>query len=898
MMLDFKQPIFQNGIKRLVKYIFTLIALTANVCLLHAITNRPEYGIHIQTYPHQPTEFTTIALDNDQPIEIGKKDLRLEMDIWAYPINPLGSICRVLSDNGSHVDLMYSVGDDSADRYPMLVLGDKDVMQSTPIQCGEWVHVAITMSPTSGKVTIDYDGEVSEAVYDEFKGTRSVRINVGLCRLPDFLLFDVASIAVKDVSIYRGSKEIRHWKMERHAGNVCYDEIAQAPATVDNAHWIIDEAVTWKKIHTAEFPYFPSVAFDPRVATFYLAYRGDPSLYIYHATEGATDTIITKGGEYAAIYPNQLIYITQFHQLLSYNLDEDIFSAFDPISHCWESNRKSTKEHGYWNNTIVYNPADSALVSFGGYGFYHYNNTLLRSYPYSDKPQRAVTLDSINPRYACSSALVDSILYIFGGRGCPSGRQELSPRNYYDMYAVNLNNDRVTKLWGDNTQPLPGGQDFIVGENMIYNRDENCMYIWGTLNGGTLFRVDMATGRFEEVSLPMSASLKAQTLYCNLYYSAPQKSFYSVMINSDVNGASTVNIYQLDYPPVPVASLALDPITPRKNESSSATKIVIILVSLLAIALAATLYIMARRRHNDDEDTAEHLNTPAPCDLPDTTTAAEPDDTPSPAQTPTAETEAVRTDERTETVPARPHYDLTTSSIRFLGGFRVFDSNSQDITPQFTPTLKQLLILLVLYTGKNPMGIPNNKLLSILWGDKEEEAAKNTRNVYMSRLRNLLSQIGNVTIQTHNGFRNISFGPGTTCDYLEALRLFSESDNSTDGENIDRLLELLFNGVMLPNVELDYVDNFKSSFSNDTLDLLSGLIQKPELSNSLKLKIADTLFQHDFINEDALRIKCQILHAQGRTGVAQTVYKSFCKEYKSIVGSDYPVSLTDIINNN
>lgn len=229
-----------------------------------------------------------------------------------------------------------------------------------------------------------------------------------------------------------------------------------------------------------------------------------------------------------------------------------------------------------------------------------------------------------------------------------------------------------------------------------------------------------------------------------------------------------------------------------------------------------------------------------------------------------------------------------------MGGFRVFDSKGEDITPLFTPTLKQLLILLVLYTGKNPMGIPNNKLLSLLWNDKEEEAAKNNRNVYMSRLRNLLSQIGDVTIQTHNGFRNICFGNGTMCDYLEAIRLFSDNN----GENLDRLLELLFNGMMLPNVELDYVDSFKSNFSNHTLDLLSGLIQQPELPNSLKLKIADTLFQHDYINEDALCVKCGILHAQGRTGVAQAVYTSFCKEYKSIIGSDYPHTLTDVINNN
>ncbi len=872
--------------KRILSLLLIIISI-APLCSLQAKGQDPDYGLRIQSYPAETSEFTTILLDNGNPIDTRQKDIRLEMDIWAYPENTLGSICRILSDNGSNVDLMYSVGDNYV-RYPMLVIGDKDITQTTPIEYAEWAHVTITVSPSTGKVSLDYNGEVSETEYPAFKGTKSVRIAAGLCKLSDYLLFDVASVAVKDVTMYRGSKKIRFWKMERHDGDVCYDEINNAPATVENANWIIDEAASWKKIYTAEFPYFPSIAFDPRVSTFYLAYLDDKSLYVFHATEGATDTIRTKGGEFVATYPNQLIYITQRHQLLSYNLDEDIYSAFDPVKQSWDSNRKSTKEHGYWNNTIVYNPEDSSLISFGGYGYYHYNNTLLRSYPYSNNAQSAVTLKDIHPRYSCSSVLVDSIMYLFGGRGCPSGRQELAPRNYYDMYAVNIHTNQVKKLWGDNIPPLGKGKDFVPGENMIYEKDSNSMYIWGTLNGGTLFKADMETGKFEEMSLPMNASLKAQTLYCNLYYSSSQKSFYSVMINSDVKGTSVVNIYQLDYPPVSVASL-IQTVVPDKKDSYTG-----LIIAIIAATMAiAGLFVVKRRLKNkpvlpdmqDAEASApEAKKAPVtdieiqPCQEPQTATGIQP----------------AIPNKPIEPTPAPAYYDLEKGCVRFLGGFRVFDSKGEDITPLFTPTLKQLLILLVLYTGKNPMGIPNNKLLSLLWNDKEEEAAKNNRNVYMSRLRNLLSQRGDVTIQTHNGFRNICFGNGTMCDYLEAIRLFSDNN----GENLDRLLELLFNGMMLPNVELDYVDSFKSNFSNHTLDLLSGLIQQPELPNSLKLKIADTLFQHDYINEDALCVKCGILHAQGRTGVAQAVYTSFCKEYKSIIGSDYPHTLTDVINNN
>lgn len=376
------------------------------------------------------------------------------------------------------------------------------------------------------------------------------------------------------------------------------------------------------------------------------------------------------------------------------------------------------------------------------------------------------------------------------------------------------------------------------------------------------------------MSLPAHANIDSQTLYTNLYYSPEQKSLYSVIVNSEISGESTVNIFRIDYPPIPVSSLAQYDIT---ADSGSKYGWLLWVMGCVIIAAIAAGFFIVRRRRSVHAVPAPEQEIAAPAEAAPAADTAEPKP---------IKLKSVKTAPDSEL-----HYDLSRGSVRFFGGFRVFDKNGEDITPQFTPTLKQLLILLVLYTGKNPMGIPNNKLLSLLWSDKEEEAAKNNRNVYMSRLRNLLTLIGDVTIQTHNGFRNICFGEGTVCDYLESLKLFDESD----GENLDRLLELLFNGMMLPNVELDYVDSFKSDFSNKTLDLLSSLLKQEELPDSLKMKIADTLFQHDFINEDALRIKCRLLHKQGRTGVAQSVYASFCKEYRSLMDTDYPHSLIDII---
>ena len=86
-----------------------------------------------------------------------------------------------------------------------------------------------------------------------------------------------------------------------------------------NPHWIIDQYITWNKLYSATFNSSLSIAFDPNIGTFYMA-TDKNNLYVYHLGEKKTDTISIKGGEIASNYPNQLVFIPDQNQLLSYIL--------------------------------------------------------------------------------------------------------------------------------------------------------------------------------------------------------------------------------------------------------------------------------------------------------------------------------------------------------------------------------------------------------------------------------------------------------------------------------------------------------------------------------------------------------------------------------------------------
>lgn len=171
------------------------------------------------------------------------------------------------------------------------------------------------------------------------------------------------------------------------------------------------------------------------------------------------------------------------------------------------------------------------------------------------------------------------------------------------------------------------------------------------------------------------------------------------------------------------------------------------------------------------------------------------------------------------------YYDRTRSAINLLGCFSVYDKEGNDITSSFTPRLKHLLILLVLYTEKSPQGILSSRITEILWPDKEEVSARNNRNVSLRKLRVLLENIGDVSIVTENNFLRVNWGDEVFCDYHTLLKCIRDYRKCENEEVLDRILELLLCGPLLPNTILDWLDNFKDSFSSSSIDLLRNLLE-------------------------------------------------------------------------
>jgi hypothetical protein len=142
-------------------------------------------------------------------------------------------------------------------------------------------------------------------------------------------------------------------------------------------------------------------------------------------------------------------------------------------------------------------------------------------------------------------------------------------------------------------------------------------------------------------------------------------------------------------------------------------------------------------------------------------------------------------------------------------------------------------------------------------------------------------------------------GDDVYCDYREALLLMKqlkEKTNRTQKE-IKKLVAIALTGEMLPNLQIEWVDQFKAEFANELIDILLDIAkQKTSTISQERIDLADAIFIHDSLNEDALKLKCSALVKMGKNGLAKAAYSSFVKEYSVLFGAKFKYSFGQIIS--
>lgn len=723
----------------------------------------------------------------------------------------------------------------------------------------EWFHVTFQLDSEQQHVEISING-VSKKASIDFDEDDRFDILFGISKATPFQSTDVCPMTIKNIQIYdHNEKMVRNWLLSKHIFNETYDEIEGAVAVVDNPKWLIDAHLSWEEVSHLRLNTFYGAVSNENTGELFFVDKN--SIVRYNLNTNEIDSVPYKGGNpYRQLNEKHVVYNAYTNEIWSYNLDDPGISKFSFSSQKWSDNPMQMAESNFGHHNKFISPVDSSLVAILGYGQYRYNSTVFNYDPVNNSWNKFDRSNQIEPRYLAATGLLnDDTLLVFGGYGSKTGRQELSPGAYNDLYSLDLNTLQFNKMLNYEPPEVP----FVPAENLIIDDDSTSFYTLVFDNSKYSSTIKLAKfGIYESTQFIYPDSIiydfQDTDSWSYLYLNKKLRKLFAVTTNK-----SDVKIYSMAYPPL-VPDDVYQKVKPKKQKAigKSSNPLLLLALALIVLILVLAYFYDKRKRKAviNDERNSEPVSY---------------------------EKQMYR---KVETVKK--------SSVLFLGGFQIYSESGVDITSDFSPMLKQLFLIIFFNTVHRGKGISSKKLDETLWFDKTEKSARNNRNVNISKLRNAIEEVGGLEIVYENSYWKLKMSSNIYCDYLHILSITNKSDEEqVELKDIATLYGLLEKGELLPNLEIDWIDSYKAQYTNSVVDFLVKLLTRKEIQDDKKtlLHIADSIFSLDSLNEDALIVKCQVLHKDGKGSVALSAYNSFCKQYQNLLNSEYPVSFKDVL---
>jgi len=233
--------------------------------------------------------------------------------------------------------------------------------------------------------------------------------------------------------------------------------------------------------------------------------------------------------------------------------------------------------------------------------------------------------------------------------------------------------------------------------------------------------------------------------------------------------------------------------------------------------------------------------------------------------------------------------------IQLFGDFKVLDKDGNEITSLFTPKLKQLFLIILLYSKRNKNGISTQELTDILWQGHSSQSAKNSRGVTIRKLRLILESLDSVQINFHVDRWAMAFGGSVYCDYLECLKLLKREKIHDTDFNLN-FYHIIQEGELFKGESYDWLDDFKGFVGNNIVDILLKFISELTIlhDNELILKLADRVLETDPVNDHALAYKLKVLIKQNNYNLAKFTFDRFGLLYEEMYGEKFSGKFDDL----
>jgi two-component SAPR family response regulator len=803
---------------------------------------------------------TSLHLTSEEEFEFSNSfsmvfDLKLQDTSLKF-----GYIFRIIFENNQNFDLLLNVP--TRDAAHLLFIAEKNNLcevqiRNSHFRSNDWNRIKLTFNALKDECIFDLNGHIFKSKF-KFPPKKMLDVCFGVNKKAPFVSCDVPPIILKNIYVNIDNKRKEHlWELNKHGQNVVYDNLNYKTATTTNPVWMIDRHISWGNKRELKFPSRIFAVFDEENTLYVVS---ENKVYSYNLANSELIEYPFQPQLPITKLSNQFVYDLNKQQIVyaDFENSKPTVSRFNFVSRSWDVPIEHQRESEYQQHNNFYSPIDSSLYQIFGYGFYTYKSDI-QLFLKDGRTASKTFAPNISPRYLSATGIIDSTLYIYGGIGNQTGKQEYGSQVFNDLYEVNLKTFQVTKRWEIN----PNEKNEVAARTLIIEKSGKkaySLFFNPTRYSSYLLlnEIDLKQPNTRAFADTIPYYFQDTQSEAMLFFSKSAQKLYAVTIHKSESTDYILNTYEISYP-----ILSVDEVIQSAHQKYLWWYFA---AGFLLIVLILSFIIMRKRRKKLDSQPIDLSNI---------------------------------LDSNTSEHYSLPVKEIKRPGIYLLGGFQVIDKDNHDKTGEFTPAMKLLLSLIILFTLKNGKGISNVKLKEILWYDKSDESARNNRGVNISKIRLILNSIGAIEVTNDNSYWIVNFNEDAYCDYNEALALLKTAQKNTDlsVENLMGLLQIISAGELLPDIQEDWMDNFKSDYSNLVIDALLSIKDYKNITDNAKLLIliADTILVLDTLNEDAIKLKCKSLIKLGRIKIAIDVFNSFCKEYKILLNEEFEFSFENFM---
>ncbi len=795
-----------------------------------------------------------------------------------------GYIFRLIKDDKYNIDLIYDFKP-TVSNFNVIV-GNRLSTISFHLDSNRlfnsWSVLRFRFDKEKDELTVSTPNKTFKEKGLGLAGTDCFKMVFGVNRDNRFKTLDVPPMKIRNIKITQGDQLTYRWPLDDNKGKIATEVVTGQDGKIENPIWTLNDNSNWKSVRQFQLSGPASVAFDARKEMLFIA--GADSLYSFSVPVSRLSGVPYSAGKQKLLAGNQSLFSSFSNRLYNIYVDQQLVSTFDSASQKWDRPYEETPITDFWQISKFFSPLDTSIYIIGGYGHFQYKNTVQRYHlPTAQWDTLRVEGDRLLPRYLAALGTNEKgdTAYLLGGYGSVSGQQIVNPQNFYDLVLFDVKNRRFKKLFDLKV----GKEDFAFANSLVIDPDTKAYY--GLIypndkfsSALQLIKGSLTNPGFVTLGKAIPYSFHDIRSFADLFFCPVSQKFVAVTIFTEDN-QSIVSIFTLANPPVENSQ--------SENTMSGNWLLYTATIAGLFALSAVLFYFYKRRKSRRSPKTDASLSArEVPAEVPPL---------PGPGFVEVSDSNGANMPVATEPAAMVEKNIHSKNSIYLFGDMQLYDEEGSEVTRYLTPLLKELFLLILLYTLKNNRGVSSDKLSETLWFDKDEKSARNNQSVNIAKLKNVLEKMRHCQITKAGGYWKIEIDyEKIRVDYVQCLSIVKDSSPLTK-QKINTLTQITQRGGFLSNTEYGWLDPFKSDISNEVIDTYLRFARSLAIADDPELltNIANGIFHFDPVNEEAMVIKCKALAYLGKHSLAKDAFEHFKREYKNIYGENFTKDFSEIL---